>query len=634
MGSTRNWGNTQRVIIVTGAGASHAAAGLPLGREAADLLCSSQFGKENWKLETHEFSAELERLAIQFGLDREEFETRLLALRKFGEQRLLSDLTRIYGRRDHPSFVYDLIAHLLKHRFCDAVINFNFDELLDQAIDDELGEENYLRVVSDGDVPNDLQDAWSRPRYSGRPLYIKPHGTASHPQTLRFTRESYYLLPHALARMLQGLFQAAPVLLVPIGFRMQSSEFSSILRKLHRDSRITYINTALPESPKDQPSVPRELIRVTRRSTLESVLGQLWKAVTKCFRDTLCPRGVERHRFVSALLGSSITSPLDEGEGLDSYLGDRVVVEVGLAIAKAKGFINIAQLTNGRAGYYFSRLQEVDPRAPRDLSNYCDILGLVEEPKSYGRQAYRILDHIDTSSRTTLITSRSRFMRQLGGFMAKMKAALSPQSSLHWDRLARLPRKTLMAMYDGDEVETEHPRKGRFSRPFGLTSYLPTLTAFKLRTLSILQSRGWNRLLVVAESGQWLLEDRISHAISLKPRKHLHLIVADPIYANELTRRYEDHSIEINVMPWWLHNQHFTLVLSGADLLDGLYYERRLRALSISVFDVHASPQSRSLLETFAAYRIISQRFEKNSTIFTVSASDVRSELRDLWRKN
>ena len=41
--------------------------------------------------------------------------------------------------RYYPGLAYEILAHLMKHGFIDAIINFNFDEVLDQAIEDELG---------------------------------------------------------------------------------------------------------------------------------------------------------------------------------------------------------------------------------------------------------------------------------------------------------------------------------------------------------------------------------------------------------------------------------------------------------------------------------------------------------------
>ena len=186
------------VIVVLGAGASADAAHLPLGKATADLL------RQQLAVPSKYFTHELERLSLQYRLKKTEFETQLLALSKFAGPRLLDELAAIFGRRFYAAETYELLAHLFKHRFIDCIINFNFDELLDQAIDDEVSRENYWRVVSDGDIPDDIvqmQDTQGYGRFRA-PLYVKPHGTASHKSSMRFTRGDYFLLPENMRQLL------------------------------------------------------------------------------------------------------------------------------------------------------------------------------------------------------------------------------------------------------------------------------------------------------------------------------------------------------------------------------------------------------------------------------------------------
>jgi hypothetical protein len=166
-----------RTIVVVGAGASKAACGLPLGRELASGIEAAVIdaGTPRRLIE-----AELDRLELVNRLGRFEFETRLLALSRFDPETVLSMLHEKCDVRHYPSLTYEILAHLMKHGFIDAVINFNFDEVLDQSIDDELGVDQYVRIVRDGEWLLHLQsrtpdDPW---RFD-KPLYIKPHGTVS-----------------------------------------------------------------------------------------------------------------------------------------------------------------------------------------------------------------------------------------------------------------------------------------------------------------------------------------------------------------------------------------------------------------------------------------------------------------------
>ncbi|MFY0631107.1 MAG: SIR2 family protein [Flavobacteriaceae bacterium] len=145
----------------------------------------------------------------------------------------------IYSFSEGTTLFYSIVAHLFKNRFIDVIINFNFDELLDRAIDDELGANGYKKILSDGDC-----SAINKISKGGRlrqPLYIKPHGTASHKSTLRFTKDQYHELPNDMRSFLSNLISGKeekelknkprPVNLITVGFEMNSIEFNEILIK-------------------------------------------------------------------------------------------------------------------------------------------------------------------------------------------------------------------------------------------------------------------------------------------------------------------------------------------------------------------------------------------------------------------
>ena len=119
----------------------------------------------------------------------------------------------------------------------DAIINFNFDETLDQAIEDEIGPGHYYRVVSDSDCRQPLTDLSQPKGYLRLPLYIKPHGTASSKSSLRFRRGDYFLLPPDLKDLLAALIGGLPLRVLVIGHAMNSFEFNDILGRFrHPDT--------------------------------------------------------------------------------------------------------------------------------------------------------------------------------------------------------------------------------------------------------------------------------------------------------------------------------------------------------------------------------------------------------------
>jgi len=179
-------------------------------------------------------------------LDNIEFETFFWSLCEIFPMEMVKNLlSETYSFRHAPTLFYSLVAHLFKNRFIDVIINFNFDELLDQAIQDEIGLTGYDRIISDGDcVPLDELTYGGRLR---QPLYIKPHGTYSHKSSLRFTKDQYHNLPFDIRQTLIDLFssqkedQVKRANLICIGFDMNSVEFNEILAEhLPKDSKLFF----------------------------------------------------------------------------------------------------------------------------------------------------------------------------------------------------------------------------------------------------------------------------------------------------------------------------------------------------------------------------------------------------------
>lgn len=236
-----------RCIAVVGAGAS--APVLARGNDLASGLI------ERFNIGQALVEAEKERIARITAVDPTDFEAQLSAIgQTLGNSRhvraAISDLYRVR----HPSVLaYEMLAHLLKHRFLDAIISMNFDELLDQSLDDELGVGEYQRIVSDRDCV-DVNSDVSAPDYI--PLYIKLHGTASEPESLRFTRESYYDSPVQVGTVAARLFQIPECIVLNIGFGMASFDLHRLLAIPDRLS--LYNLSHEPLSQKARKAIKRE----------------------------------------------------------------------------------------------------------------------------------------------------------------------------------------------------------------------------------------------------------------------------------------------------------------------------------------------------------------------------------------
>lgn len=171
--------------------------------------------------------------------DSVDFETSLFLLEQiFPISMVRQNIKNIFNYSSGSIAFYELIAHLFKNRFIDVIINFNFDEFLDNALDDELGRDGYEKILSDGDCrPLGEFSPTGRLR---QPLYIKPHGTASHKSTLRFTKNQYHDTPSDMRAFLEEVISCGSkgdiqikkhVNLITVGFNMESVEFNTILKK-------------------------------------------------------------------------------------------------------------------------------------------------------------------------------------------------------------------------------------------------------------------------------------------------------------------------------------------------------------------------------------------------------------------
>lgn len=116
-------------------------------------------------------------------------------------QAFIADLL---GYKYYPSLFYEIVAHLFKHRFIDIIINLNFDELLDNAIEDEMGDSDYHHITKKSDCPD--FDSILSERKLKVPVYIKPHGTFSDPDSLKYTTRQYLSMHEKMKELLEKIF--------------------------------------------------------------------------------------------------------------------------------------------------------------------------------------------------------------------------------------------------------------------------------------------------------------------------------------------------------------------------------------------------------------------------------------------
>ena len=604
--------DNHRVIVVVGAGAS-AGAKLPLAAKVVgDLRRDLNIGDD-------EFEKELKRLSLVFRLDRESFETKLLAMGTSVTRvsRLRRLLGETYGSTMKPLLVYEIVAHLLKHRFVDAVINFNFDELLDHSVRDEVGPNGFHYLVSDGDCPG------LSPSDDGRlnlPLYIKPHGTVSRRSTLRFTREHYFHVPEEIQSRISEMLNDGPTTLVVAGFAMGSFEFNELLRSAEAPVELVYIDCTDRERAIAH-SIPRlkyRWVQVDDTCDLDKTFRGLWEEVMARFTDAFKPRDITRHEFVSTLFRD--VKPRER----TNYCHDRSMIELALAISKGKGVLDITQLSTSRFGHYY----DLVPPSRRDpIRECCKKVGLNEVGYAHEIMRLQAEDESIDSGRHPIV-QRCEFEQAVDGLLERLlrPGVLRTQSVKAALRAGEDMTKTLfMKHYDGDEVEIDaRPNRSELA-VYTAPKQLPTMTALREATGRLFAVLRRNHLLlIVAETGEWLLKrDDLINQIRSK-EIDCYMVLADEAHLENLQTRLGDRLRDTRQIPYWTHNRHMTIVCSEGYAHRALYFKRPLRALSISPVELEGEDAG-SALKVFYAYwdkaRWLRQRKELQREVLTDPAA-------------
>jgi len=589
----------RRVVAVVGSGASQTA-GLPLTREALQIL------KEESTVPSKALEAELDRLSQIYKLEKDAFETHLraLSISAFEAQKLRDNLQKLYSHRFMPVLGYEILAHMLKHRFLDAIINFNFDELLDQSIEDELDRREYRHILSDGDCPDESE---LRNRISELPFYIKPHGTARHKSTLRFTREDYYGLPFDIQRVLKYLLTDKPVVLLVIGFGMQSLEFNHILEEAKEGSKIFHINFSNPTSKNAFRRFGRnELLKVDspnsgkrEKNTISEMLTSIWDCTAASLKEEYRPRNISRHILVSKIFSGNVKE-----NNKESYLRGRTVIEICLSIAKAKGLITMSQLTDDRCGKYFDYYKPYNREA--NFYEMCRQIGLKDI--GYSREAMRLMKEQPETMNPNIL-SVEEFEKEIDFLYSRVQDNLDPVSR---NRLSKnLFRETLLEMYHGPEIELRYQPHSPYTKIFRYPKPIPTYTVMKFYTKQMFY-REWSYLFAVAETGQWLMESYFSEQIMKNENAKIYLIVADTIWEEEIRKTFGKRIVDVKRLPWWEHNRHITIMANqNRTPLSGIYFSRRLRSANINPVLLDNVDDTLSLLESFNAYWIKASRMKE-----------------------
>ena len=175
-------------------------------------------------------------------------------------------------------------------------------------------------------------------------------------------------------------------------------------------------------------------------------------------------------------------------------------------------------------------------------------------------------------------------------------------------------KQTLLDLYRSEEVEISNKPDAIHSKIFHHPIILNTYTGLRFSTLNLLsQLEEFDHLLIVAETGEWLLNPRITEIISNK-NVCLFLILADFSRLDKLKETFPSNISKIKQIPWWTHNKHMTLICRGRTAYRSIFFGRRLRAMKISPVYLNEHDTS-AVFESFIAYWIKSDWYANRPKI-------------------
>ncbi len=430
-----------RNILIIGAGASKDSYGfIEVGSKVIsqiqknlglnELLKSENFSKKYFQLASYysnkiydsekDFDAVTKNLYFEGNLS--------MLLHFFRKEDVAKELKDAVGFKFLPSLFYETIAHLFKHRYIDVIINLNFDELLDNAIEDEMGDSTYHKITDDVDCEQwDDIVGESRLRI---PIYIKPHGSIRSLSSMRFTNEHYIDLSTNIKEFLHKIFngnvyKAEGIVkkfnVILAGYSLNDIDIKKVLFKQLSNENFeteyfifdianseTYLNRFKAEfnkwtadySIKTQPDIAEKIERALKLSNFQECASMsdkkvsettegldfhfnlLYRKIKDQFKEPFKPRNTTRHQLLTKLFPrTGITKRIKEiTQNPEEFYRYRAQFHCLYDFIKYKGKVPINLLTSDRAGkYQMLCLAEMDRKTIKARETDQNLIGFLKE---------------------------------------------------------------------------------------------------------------------------------------------------------------------------------------------------------------------------------------------------------------
>lgn len=634
----------ERFILLTGAGLSHVATKgvMPLAKDAIKFI-KEEVKKTN--IPNHIFEEEAERLKFSTQLDINEFETQLLIYSKYAVSAVKKGLKKICKPKYIPNIEYEILAHMLQHRFIDIVMNFNYDEIFDVILKEEISKGEFKYIYLEGHCPDNYEKEFLIDNRLKQPVYIKPHGTISHTSSLRLDRERISVLPVEIRKLITNMIQAkvpeqdhseqkfldvnfiivgfgmkSPVLLEAIKEYLDSKQYKNPPKFWFFDKKKNLSEFSLGLEPKYREIIEKNshFFCVDDKDTLEIYLDTLWKKVAESFSDDYPPTGIERHKLINSIFDDNEDAirRRKTKEYQKVYFRDRLFTELALDILSSDGVTNTQQIMSGRFDHYLHKYNE--------RANSNEQLSIDTAIKKLGFVNYKgfVADVF-----TPLEPSKFGSDEFLHDFHNKLSEQLSSERGLYYqknrDEVLGLSRKINQRNRLRINPKFNHPHNGLFS-PLQVNRILNTSLNWIYRYRQALEKDNWDLMLAVSERGRFLTPDskNIQEKYTQIFKDKRAEVILSSLDLPQLKNRIDEDKFQkfnllsknVLYLPWWLHNRHLALFMKknqkgnieseieNWDFVSGFFYESRMLSRTVNPVLITGKENLEKLFYNFVLY--------------------------------
>lgn len=495
-----------------------------------------------------------------------------------GLEELLSIYANVYGESIHefldengikpkanivemPPLGYQILSHFIYNKLINNIISFNFDEFLEAAIDDEVGEDGYEWVRSKSIFQKEVEDMDRGGGLPPKPLLIKPHGTISYPVTIRPTFETVQTFEKEKQDLLEKVLIKYSYWVI-LGFSCPDADFQKILKKViltHQGIKILWVDRDKKFSEQNQMfKFAKEILKdncVFVKDDVDDFLKDLGDHIHENYRERY--PGIARHKF---------RTYLDKWKGLRS-ISDVFRLETIIYSIRARGMFSLEGLLMCK------RIDNCCKKITRSSSKIKDIIREIEASGF-------LIKNENIKSAEIYYIPVSLFGAALSGKILKMfsiRANANKQALLS---------KLIIELKEDFDFDFGKPDNYLFLKFYNPVVIRDFAELYAYDDLVIKSAR--RKISIISETGEWIVQKKFKPYFKEIKRKRIpiDLILADIQLKKDDShlkhqkdklkelQRFLGDLLTVRYLPWDKHNVHMTINENGS----GIYFYRKYKS--------------------------------------------------------